>query len=147
MEAGSVSVEGGGPRAGGTQFARWVFRIAGIYGLVVLLPQYLLEDRIGRDDPPAITHPEYFYGFVGVAVVWQFAFLVIATDPARYRPLMIPAVLEKAAFGLAVPILFAQGRASGTLLAFGIIDLVLGVLFAAALWRLRARLHSEKARS
>lgn len=138
MEAGSVSERGGGAVAGGQRFARWVYRIAGIYGLIVLLPQYALEDRIGRDDPPAITHPEYFYGFVGVAVSWQVAFLVIATDPLRYRPLMIATVLEKAAFGLAVPILFAQGRASGTLLAFGIVDLALGLLFVAAYWRLRA---------
>jgi len=42
-----------------------------------------------------------------VAVSWQVAFL-IAQDPARYRPLMIPAVLEKATFGIAVLVLFAQ---------------------------------------
>src|SRR5262245_55352144 len=82
-------------------FARWVFRIAGIYGLAVLVPQYSLEEQVSRDYPPPITHPEYFYGFLGVAVSWQVAFLLIAQDPARYRPLMIPAALEKAAFGIA----------------------------------------------
>ena len=81
-------------------FARRVFLIAGIYGLLVLLPLYFLEARIGRDQPPAITHPEYFYGFLGVAVSWQVAFLVISRDPVRFRPLMVPAVLEKATFGL-----------------------------------------------
>ena len=70
------------------RFARWVFRLAGIYGLIVLLPQYFLEERIGRDDPPPITHPEHFYAFLGVAVAWQVAFLVIAQDPIRYRPIM-----------------------------------------------------------
>jgi hypothetical protein len=114
------------------RFARWLFRIAGIYGLAVLLPQYLLEERVGRDDPPAITHPEYFYGFLGVAVSWQVAFLLIAQDPRRYRLFMIPAILEKATFGVAVLVLFVQQRASGTLLAFGIIDLVWGLLFVVA---------------
>ena len=116
-------------------FARWVFRIAGCYGLVVLLPQYFLEGRLGRDYPPAITHPEHFYGFLGVAVSWQVAFLLIAQDPIRYRLLMMPAVLEKATFGIAVLVLFAQQRVSTMLLAFGVIDLTLGLLFTAAYWR------------
>ena len=49
-------------------FARRTFLVAGIYGLVVLLPMYFLEGRIGRDTPPPITHPEFFYGFLGVAI-------------------------------------------------------------------------------
>jgi hypothetical protein len=113
-------------------FGRWVFGGAGVYGLLVLLPMYFLEERIGTDDPPAITHPEHFYGFVGVAVAWQVAFLVIARDPVRFRPLMIPAVLEKASFGIAVALLFAAGRVSRTTLVFGILDLILGTLFVAA---------------
>jgi hypothetical protein len=38
-------------------FARRVFMGAGIYGVVALAPLYFLEERIGRDLPPAITHP------------------------------------------------------------------------------------------
>lgn len=117
------------------RFARWVFRIAGIYGLIVLVPQYFLEEQIGRDDPPPITHPEHFYGFLGVAVAWQVAFLIIALDPVRYRPMMIPAILEKAAFAIAAPLLFAQQRISGIVLGFGIVDLVWGILFAVAFRR------------
>jgi hypothetical protein len=117
------------------RFAGWVLRIAGIYGLVVLLPQYFLEEQVGRDSPPPVTHPEYFYGFVGVAVAWQVAFLLIAQDPGRYRPLMIPAVLEKATFGIAVLLLFAQQRLAGVLLVFGIIDVIWLLLFLAAFRR------------
>jgi hypothetical protein len=113
-------------------FARRLFHIAGLYGLVVLLPQYLLEGRLGRDYPPAITHPEYFYGFIGVALAWQLVFLLIAHDPRRYRPLMPAAILEKAAFGIPVLVLFALQRLSGTMLAAGSIDLVLGTLFLVA---------------
>jgi hypothetical protein len=113
----------------GMNFARRLFLIAGIYGLIALLPFYFMEARIGRDQPPAITHPEYFYGFLGVGVAWQVAFLVISRDPGRFRPLMIPSVLEKATFGIAAIALFVGGRVSGQTLTFGLIDVVLGVLF------------------
>ena len=111
------------------RFARRVYTVAGIYGLIVTLPQYFLEDRIGRDTPPPITHPEHFYGFVGVVVSWQIAFLVIARDPQRFRALMPVTVLEKLAFAVPVLLLWAKGRAGGTLLPFAGIDLLLGALF------------------
>jgi hypothetical protein len=116
-------------------FARWVFRIAGIYGVVAMTPFFFMEEPIGRDDPPAITHPEFFYAFVGVALSWQVAFLVISTDPARYRLLMIPAVLEKASFGIAAPLLFVLGRCSAPVFAFSLVDIVLGVLFVISYYR------------
>lgn len=114
-----------------------MFLIASAYGLLVLLPQYFLEDRTSRDFPPAITHPEYYYGFVGVAVAWQLVFLLISRDPIRYRPIMIPAILEKASFGFAAIGLFAVDRLSGQVLAAGLLDLVLGILFVAAYFRTR----------
>ena len=116
------------------RFARRVFLFAGVYGLVVLLPQYVLEERIGRDYPPPITHPEHFYGFIGLAVVWQLAFLLIASDVVRYRPLMPIAVAEKAVFAIPTFMLFAQGRVAGATAAVAGIDALLGLLFLAA-WR------------
>lgn len=113
-------------------FARWIFGIAGVYGLIVLTPQYFMEAQIGRDYPPAITHPEYFYGFAGVALSWQLAFLVIATDPIRFRPLMLAAVVEKATFGIAAWTLFFQQRTPTVIVGFASVDLVLGVLFIVA---------------
>lgn len=109
--------------------AKWILRIAGVYGLILLTPFYFLEERIGVEQPPAITHPEYFYGFVGVAVAWQVAFLIMSRDPARYHPLLPACILEKFTFGIAAIVLFAQGRLAGPPLAGGAIDLVLGVLF------------------
>jgi O-antigen/teichoic acid export membrane protein len=114
------------------RFARRVFAVAGIYGLVVLLPQYFMERTISRDAPPAITHPEYFYGFIGLAVAWQLCFLAIARDPVRMRPAMLPAVAEKLSFALPAVVLYAQHRLAGVTLAFASIDLVLAVLFALA---------------
>ena len=66
------------------RFARIVFSIAGVYGLAVVVPMYFLEDRIGREQPPSITHPEFYYGFAGITLAWQLVFLVLASDPFRY---------------------------------------------------------------
>ncbi|HEY2828419.1 MAG TPA: hypothetical protein VGJ04_12530 [Pirellulales bacterium] len=110
-------------------FSRWLFRIAGIYGLIVLVPQYFLETKIGEQNPPAVTHPEFFYGFLGVAIAWQIAFLIISQDPIRFRTMIIPSVVEKFSFGIAAIVLFAQQRLPGMILAAGMVDLILGVLF------------------
>jgi hypothetical protein len=113
-------------------FARRVFLIAAVYGFAVLLPQYFLEAKTGRDFPPPITHPEYYYGFIGIALAWQFVFLIISRDPIRYRPLMPAAVLEKASFGIPAIVLFALGRLNAQMLAAGMLDLALGLLFVIA---------------
>lgn len=113
-----------------TRFARRVFLIAAVYGFVALVPQYFLEGQIGRDFPPAITHSEYFYGFVGVALAWQIAFWIISRDPIRYRPIMLAAIVEKATWAIATVTLFAQGSLSVQMLGAGMIDLLLGILFA-----------------
>src|SRR5713101_4225723 len=87
---------------------------------------------ISKNDPPPITHPGFFYGFVGVAMVWQLAFILIARDPTRFRPMMIPAILEKLVYGVPVIILVLQKRMHPTDLIFSAIDIALGVLFFAA---------------
>jgi len=120
-------------------FAKRVFTVAGIWGLVVLTPLYFSFDLVGRFYPPAITHPDFFYGFIGVAIAWQVAFLVIARDPIRYRLMMLPSILEKATFGIAAIVLYQQHRIPSIMLAFGFVDLTLGVLFAIAFWRTAMR--------
>lgn len=117
------------------KFAKVVFRVAGIWGLFVITPLYFMFDLIGRKDPPPITHPGFFYGFVGVALAWQIAFLFIATDPVRYRPLIIPSVIEKAAYGIAVIVLVLQGRMHSTDLVFAATDLLFGVFFLIAYFK------------
>ena len=118
-------------------FARRVFLISAIYGFIVLLPQYFLEEKTGRDFPPAITHPEYFYGFIGIAVAWQMVFLIISRDPIRYRALMPVAVVEKIAFGVPAIALYLTGRLSAQMLGAGILDLILGTLLVIAYTRTR----------
>jgi hypothetical protein len=43
--------------------------------------------------PQSLT--EFYYGFVRVTLSWQVLFVLIAGNPARYRSLMLVAVLEK----------------------------------------------------
>ena len=111
------------------KYSRWVFRIAGIYGLAILVPQYFLESQHAVDFPPPINHPEYYYGFLGVAIAWQLAFLIISRDPVRYRLLILAAIVEKYSYAFAVLILFFQQRIATAVLVTGLIDLCLGTLF------------------
>lgn len=119
------------------KFARITFLVAAVYGVLALAPQYFLESYIGRTDPPAITHPEFFYGFIGVALAFQIVFLIISRDPVRYRPLMLASVVEKFSFGIAAIVLYIQGRLSANMLGAGLVDLVLGVLFIASYFKTR----------
>jgi hypothetical protein len=117
------------------RFAKIVFWVAGIGGLLVITPLYFMFDLVGRNDPSPITHPGFFYGFVGVALAWQFAFVFIATDTARFRPLMIPCLLEKTGYGAAVLALVMQGRMHRADLLFVGNDLLLGLLFVIAYFK------------
>jgi len=114
------------------KFAKWVFLIAGIYGLIVVLPMYFMETKTSHDYPPPITHPEYYYGFVGVTAAWQVLYLCISTDPIRYRPLMIPPMLAKTSFVVAVTVLYLQQRVPGVILGASMVDLALVILFIVA---------------
>jgi hypothetical protein len=125
------------------RFARYVFATAGVLGLIILIPQYFLERRIGLDQPPPLTHPEFFYGFLGIAIAWQVAFLIIASDPPRYRLLMIPAMIEKFSFVAAIFTLLALGRVAPVMAAAGLFDFTLGLLFLAGFLLTRAPLQKE----
>lgn len=114
------------------KFAKIVFWVAAVWGVLVLTPLYFMFDLIGKNDPPPITHPGFFYGFIGAALAWQVAFGIIATDPGRFRLLMIPSALEKFSYNIAVVILVMQQRMHPSDLLFGVVDLLLGVLFVIA---------------
>ncbi len=94
------------------------------------MPRYFLERRTGEDYPPPVTHPEH-YGSLGVTLAWQFLFLVIASDPVRYRP----AMREKASFAAAIPLLYAAGRVAAVWVGFAAMDAAWLALFVAAYLR------------
>jgi hypothetical protein len=124
------------------RFAQRVFVVCGLWGLLIMPHMYFVEGKLGREHPPAITHPEFYYGFVGTVIAFQVAFLIIAYDPRRFRPLMIPAMLEKFLYVFAVIGLYVAGR--GHELAEYVpisatIDGVMGLLFVAAFLATRER--------
>lgn len=120
------------------RFAKIVFLAAGIYGFLVLTPIFFMEGTIGRRTPPAITHPEYFYGFLGAGMAWQVLFLLLSTDPVRYRPMILPSVLEKITYGIALIVLYAQGRLPLSVLGVGSVDWIFACLFLAAYFKAKS---------
>ena len=117
------------------KFAKTVFWIAGIYGVLVITPLFFLFDTIGKNDPPPITHPGFYYGFTCVTFAWQIAFMVIARDPVRLRPMMVPAMLEKFPYVVAATLLYSHGQIKAPDMGLACVDLVLGILFAIAFYK------------
>jgi len=114
------------------KFAKILFYIAAIWGILVITPLFFIFDKIGVQDPPPITHPLFFYGFAGVTLAWQFVFLVIARNPARYRPLMLVSILEKLGYFLPALILYSQHRIHPADLFLSSGDALLAILFLIA---------------
>jgi hypothetical protein len=129
------------------RYAKWVFLLAGVSGILMVVPPYFLERQTGEDYPPPITHPEFYYGFLGVTLAWQFLFLVIASDPVRYRRAMLPAMVEKASFALAIPVLYALGRVAGVWIGFAAMDATWLVLFVIAYLRTPGELPRKEAQA
>src|SRR3954447_18125394 len=111
------------------KLARIVFIGAGIWGIAVLTPLYWLIDITGRQYPAPSDYPQFFFGFIAVALVWQIAFLMIGFDPARFRMLMIPAMMEKFSYVGTLIVLYANGRISAIDVQPAIPDGVIGLLF------------------
>ncbi|HEX3702934.1 MAG TPA: hypothetical protein VHU82_06375 [Vicinamibacterales bacterium] len=114
------------------KFAKVVFTLGGIWGLAVVTPLYFMFDYVGRQYPPAITHADMYYGFVCVTLVWQIAFLIIATDPIRYRPMIMVAILEKFSYVATMVTLYAKGDLLLGQAAVAAPDSIVGVLFVLA---------------
>jgi O-antigen ligase len=114
------------------KFARIVFVGAGIWGLAVLTPLYWLVDITGRHYRAPSDYPHFFYGFIGVALAWQIAFLMIGSDPARFRALMIPGIIEKFGYVTTLIVLYSLGRISMIDAQAAVPDGLIGILFVVA---------------
>lgn len=119
------------------RFAKIVFIAAGVWGIVVLTPFYFLVDITGRHYAPPTDYPQFFYGFLAITMAWQLAFLVIGTDPLRFRPLMIPSIFEKVSYVVTLLLLYGQARVSSADAMAAVPDSVLGILFVAAFLKTR----------
>lgn len=120
------------------RFAKIVFIAAGVWGIVVLTPLYFLLDLTGRQYAPPTEYPQFFYGFLSVAMAWQIAFLLIGSSPVRFRLLMIPSILEKLSHVVTLAVLHGQGRISAADATAAGPDLLVGILFISAFAKTRA---------
>lgn len=125
------------------RFARTVFIGAGIWGIAVLMPLYWLIDITGRPYPPPADYPQFFYGFLSVALAWQVAFLIIGINPLFFRALMIPSILEKFGWVATLAVLYGRSRITAVDAQAAIPDLALGVLFVVAFVKTRVVPHDR----
>lgn len=114
------------------RFTKIVFRIAGIWGSLILCPLYFMSDAIGRKDPPAVTHLEYYFGFLSVTLAWQLAFFIIANDPVRFRPMIIASIAEKVFYFASIIVLCSFGLVSKATGVATLPDFILAALFTVA---------------
>jgi hypothetical protein len=113
---------------------RWIFLIAGIYGVLALIP-VIFAELYG----PVVAAPEFYYGFAFLAFVFQLIFFAIARDPVRLRGLIPICILEKLAFFGPGVALYATGRLQmGGPFIGALIDGVLMLLFIFAWFKSRA---------
>jgi hypothetical protein len=125
------------------KFAKYVFIIAGVWGIVVLTPFYWLVDVTGRRYAPPTEYPHFFYGFFAITMAWQFAFLVIGSNPIRFRALMVPSMFEKFSYVVTLVILYNQARISVADFQAAIPDVLLGILFVVAFVKTRVSKPSK----
>jgi len=110
----------------------WILRVAGIYGIIVIVPGFFTQAQYSAMFPPAVNHLEFYYGFHSVTLAWQIAFLVMAADPLKYRMLLVPAMVEKGFFPAFIVWLYSTGRVSVMMLGLSCVDVVFLGLFALA---------------
>ena len=67
-----------------------------------------------------------------MALAWQVLFLVLSTIPCDTAPMILPSILEKVAWGMALIVLFLQGRLALSTFAIGSVDWIFAFLFLAA---------------
>lgn len=120
------------------RFARSVFILAGLWGIAVLTPLFFLVDVTGRPYQAPNDYPHFYYGFLAVAMAWQLAFLVIGSNPIRYRVLMILAFIEKAGYVITTTLLYSRGRIPAADANTALPDALLLVLFVVAFVKTRA---------
>jgi hypothetical protein len=65
-------------------------------------------------------------------MVWQIAFLIIGSNPVRFRPMMVAAILEKLGYVATLGVMYLRGRISAIDTQPLLPDLLLGILFVIA---------------
>jgi hypothetical protein len=109
--------------------SRNIFRASGIYGILILAPQLFREKAFVLPGLP-MNHPEFFYGFFIVSLAFQFVFLMISSDPVRYRPMIFAGLAEKGGYAVACILLFVHHRMAPDFFILYSVDILFLCLFA-----------------
>lgn len=117
------------------KFAKWVFLVGGVWGVLVIAPLFFAEQFMADSTGKPFNHPDTYYGFVAAVLCWQFSYLLISRDPVRYRPFMLLGALGKVLYAGGCWLLFAQGRIPITVPAIASPDLLLATLFVVSWFR------------
>ena len=119
-------------------FARWVFTIGGIWGVLIIGPLFFIESVMADATGKPFSHPDTYYGFLASTFGWQIVYLLIGRDPLRYRPLMLLGALGKFIYAGAAWTLFVQGRIVITVPMLASPDILLAILFEVAWFKSKA---------
>jgi hypothetical protein len=110
------------------KLSRNIFRVSGVYGILILCPQ-LFREKAFTIDGIVMNHPEFFYGFFLVSLAFQIVFLIISTDPVKYRPVMLACFIEKGGYFISCMFLFLHGRIAPVMLIASAPDALMLSLF------------------
>ena len=103
----------------------------------------LARRRDGAPHTPPIEYPHFIYGFFAITMAWQFAFLVIGSNPIRFRPLMVPSMFEKFSYVVTLVVCITRRGSPLPIFRRAIPDLILGILFVVAFVKTLARADSS----
>lgn len=117
-------------------FAKWVFTIGGIWGVLIIGSLFFIEPYVASRTGP-LSHPDTYYGFAVSTFAWQLGYLVIGRNPAAFRPFMLLGAGAKLAYLSACWILYAGGRIPVSVPVIASPDLLLAVLFVVAWFKTR----------
>jgi predicted membrane metal-binding protein len=118
------------------KFAKWVFILAAVWGVLTVPPLYFAEGVLEARYGP-LFYPEWYYGMIAIILVFQLLYLLIGLDPARLRPVMPVAILGKVGFASTLWTLYALGRTPLQTTLSGSPDLIWAVFFVIAYVRTR----------
>jgi hypothetical protein len=113
------------------RFAKWVFTLGAIWGVIAVAPLYLAENALEARYGP-LTYPEWYYGMIEVILVCQLLYLLIGRDPVRLRPVMPVAILGKLGFASTLWTLYGLGRVPLQVTLTATPDLIWALVFAIA---------------
>ena len=115
------------------KLARWVFLIAGILGLIPVVPLVYTTMVKGETIPPDFASMGVFFSVsVFQYVCWQISYIILARDPVRFRSMMIPAFFVEITAPFNPFWLFLYGFKFW--ISIAVVDILLAILFVVAFW-------------